>query len=162
MAVVGGHVAPRPVVSLRRAVLTVRVLTLCAAQLRDSNIIALGSSMRVRVPSQRELLSPAVVIVRRWPEFWGQSHDVVTNPHAIFEVASVATDERERRRKLAALAQLPSLEHYVLIMDDSVSVEHHLRGDGHGWHVTRHHRRDNLCIESLDVELAVDAIYSWR
>lgn len=54
------------------------------------------------------------------------------NPCVIFEVASASTENTDRREKLIAYQSIASLQHYVIVAQDTMRVEW-LRRSGNGW-----------------------------
>lgn len=157
-----GRMEPTPSESWRHALMTVRVLSLCANQLTDDYLVALGLAMRVRVESPRALLYPDVVLARSWPDFVDAERDTITNPHAIVEIVSARTLEHDRGRKLRAYQALPSLEHYVLVMETSVNIEHFRRQSPREWDRAVYGAGDTVRLDTVEVTLPSSVVYAWR
>jgi Uma2 family endonuclease len=78
-------------------------------------------------------------------------------PKIIVEVISRSTRHRDRGDKLLAYINIPSLEEYVLIEQEFVSIDVLKKSDG--W-VPRHYALgDDIHFESIDLTLSVEAIY---
>ena len=150
------NVAPA---SFRHALLSVRVLMSCSEQLREPHTALLGTSARVHVDAERVFLRPAVVLAERPPN---GPIDVITAPHAVFEVVSAMTVERARGTLRAVCARLSSLEHFLLIMEHEVRVEHYQRIDGGRWDASSLNCGDLVFIESLGIRFSVNDLYVWK
>jgi Uma2 family endonuclease len=88
-------------------------------------------------------------------------HDATaaTNPTVLIEVLSPSTEAFDRGEKFAHYRQIPSLQDYVLVGSEVARVEvHHRLGDG-SWRLTAAERGASVWVESLGLDLAVDAIY---
>jgi Uma2 family endonuclease len=88
-------------------------------------------------------------------------HDAnaATNPTVLVEVLSPSTEAFDRGEKFAHYRQIPSLQDYVLVGSEVARVEvHHRLGDG-SWRLTAAERGASVWVESLGLDLAVDAIY---
>ena len=88
-------------------------------------------------------------------------HDAnaATNPTVLVEVLSPSTEAFDRGEKFAHYRQIPSLHDYVLVGSEVARVEvHHRLGDG-SWRLTAAERGASVWVESLGLDLAVDALY---
>ena len=80
----------------------------------------------------------------------------------IVEVASPTTRETDRREKLQAYQQMPSVQEYVLIEQDKMHIEIHRRQPNGTWityFYNRNDREETIRFESVGLSTSLDAIY---
>ena len=87
------------------------------------------------------------------------AQDAITHPTLIVEVLSPSTRDYDRGDKFKSYRALSSLQEYVLIDSNRVAVEYFRRGDGRMWLYTLYEASETLVLQSLGIEVAVDAIY---
>jgi Uma2 family endonuclease len=83
----------------------------------------------------------------------------ILNPTLIVEVLSSSTRDYDRGDKFKFYRALSSLQEYVLIDSDRVSVDYFRRGEGRMWLYTRYEAGETLTLQSLGIDIEVDAIY---
>ena len=118
------------------------------------------SDMRVRASLGDAYFYPDVVVVCGEPEFEDDVFDTLLNPILIVEVLSPSTEAYDRGEKFTRYKHLASLQEYVLVSQDKVSVEHHRR-HGTQWMLS-HYRalEDVLRLPSIGCELPLRDIYA--
>ncbi|WP_020560946.1 Uma2 family endonuclease [Thiofilum flexile] len=79
------------------------------------------------------------------------------NPVLLVEVLSKGTRQTDRKEKLLEYLQLPSLQEYILIEQDSVEVEVLRRSQG--WKPEYYYWEDSIHLESVNITLTVQALY---
>jgi Uma2 family endonuclease len=79
----------------------------------------------------------------------------VERPRLIVEVLSDSTERIDRREKLLAYIQIPSLEEYLLLSQERVEVTLYRRHDDWGSTILR----EGDTLRLTDIDLAMDAIY---
>jgi len=80
----------------------------------------------------------------------------------IVEVASPTTRETDRREKLQAYQQMPSVQEYVLIEQDKMRIEIHRRQPNGTWITYFYNRSDRdepIQFESVGLSTTLDKIY---
>lgn len=85
---------------------------------------------------------------------------VRTQPRLIIEVVSPSTERTDRHEKLFAYRRVPSLQEYVLVLQDRMQVEVYRRQSGEEW--TREiftQSEDHVHFASVGFTLSVSAIY---
>jgi Uma2 family endonuclease len=82
-----------------------------------------------------------------------------TRPCVIVEVSSPSTAATDRREKLPAYRQLPSLQVVLLVAQDEMRVERHWRDAEGVWWEAVLSAGDRVPIPCLDLELSIDALY---
>lgn len=84
---------------------------------------------------------------------------LIRHPKLIFEVLSPVTEAKDRGKKFAHYRSSPSLQEYVLIESEKVSVECYRRGEGRLWIYTPYTAGDILTLESIDFSCPIDLLY---
>ncbi|MCC5815557.1 MAG: Uma2 family endonuclease [Leptospira sp.] len=118
------------------------------------------SDMKVRNKADRFYTYPDVTIVCGKPEFIDDEEDVLTNPQVIIEVLSKSTESYDRGGKFALYRNIPSVKEYILVSSDEKKIESfHRQGDEWVFRESLDHPGEIFRLQSMDVELALDAIY---
>jgi Uma2 family endonuclease len=81
-------------------------------------------------------------------------------PKLIVEVLSPGTADRDRTDKFRDYQLLSSLQEYLLISSEKISVECYRRGEGRMWLYYPYTNGDTIELASLDISLAIEEIYS--
>ena len=105
-------------------------------QLLDRDCLVYGSDMRVRVQDPVSYFYPDVTVVCGEPRFEDDVFDTLLNPTVVIEVLSPSTAAYDRREKFARYQQIASLKAYILISQNRMHLEHHLR-EGNEWRGNR-------------------------
>lgn len=118
------------------------------------------AAMRVRLPVDEVYVYPDVVAVCRSPEFEDAEEDTLLNPTLIVEVLSPSTESYDRGSKFAYYRTLPSFAEYLLLTQDRVHAEHHVRQGDDGWLLTETDRREDVLeLPSIGCTLALANVY---
>ena len=80
-------------------------------------------------------------------------------PQVIFEVLSPSTSNYDRKNKLKYYRQIPSLQEYILIESDQISVELFQKQTCDMWGYRDFEEQDTLIIPSIEFECPVADIY---
>lgn len=68
---------------------------------------------------------------------------VLTNPFAVFEVSSSTTKNLDRTRKMTVCRAIPSVQHYMIVMQNQILITHWFRTDT-GWQETVYTHIDQI------------------
>ena len=126
------------------------------------------NEMRVSTPTTTSYFYPDVVVVCEEPHFEDDVFDTLLNPILLVEVLSPSTEVYDRREKFAHYRQLPSLQEYVLVVQNKVLVEHYRREEkqrtapipGKDWIFTDFQELgETLPLISIHCELPLQEIY---
>ena len=129
------------------------------SRLKNSPCDVFSQDLKTRTTATKYAY-PDVIVVCGEPEFLDEHEDVVTNPTVIFEILSPSTESFDRGDKFADYQQQGSLQEYVLVAQDQVSVERFTRQVNGLWLYQRlHSREESLALESVDVSVPLDDIY---
>lgn len=85
---------------------------------------------------------------------------LVHDPKLVIEVLSPSTETIDRREKLSAYRQLPTLVEYVLVAQERRQVEIYRREGEVGWRYFSIEDAGTVEFASVDLSLALDALYA--
>jgi len=88
-----------------------------------------------------------------------KSRKFIQNPKVIVEVLSPSTASYDCTKKLKYYRQIPSLQEYVLIDSESMSVEIYHRGEGKMWYYYGYENGDAIALESIEFECPMELLY---
>lgn len=145
----------------RRAhiLITVNIAGDLNRQLRGRPCEVYTQDMRVRITEGNLYAYPDVVVVCGPPEFQDDEFDVLLNPTVIIEVLSESTEGYDRGLKFERYRRRASLQEYVLVAQDRVSVERYTR-EGDHWILTEAHGLDNVVeLPSIGCALTLRDVY---
>lgn len=83
----------------------------------------------------------------------------IQSPTLIAEVLSPGTSARDRGEKFNNYLTIPTLQEYVLINSDKISVERYARGEGRMWLYYPYIAGDTITLSSLEFEFAIELLY---
>lgn len=105
-------------------------------QLKGTKCRVVTSDLRVKIQATGLYTYPDVVIYCDEPRFEDGEFDTLLNPRTLIEVLSDSTEKYDRGRKFAHYRQIPSLQEYILVAQDEVLMERHVRQSDGSWHIT--------------------------
>ncbi len=88
-----------------------------------------------------------------------KARDFVRNPTMIVEVLSPSTAAYDRTKKLKYYRQIPSLQEYILVDSESMSVEIYRRGEGKFWLYYAYETGETIALDSIEFECAIELLY---
>lgn len=91
------------------------------------------SDLRVKISATGLYTYPDVVVVCGEPQFEDEHVDTLLNPRVVVEVLSDSTERYDRGAKFGHYRQLPSVQEYLLVSQDSPLVERCVRQDDGTW-----------------------------
>ena len=128
------------------------------AALRRFGCHVLSADQRISAAAGERYVSADAVVACGGLRVEPGTTDVLANPAIVVEVLSKGTASYDRGDKWDAYQRLPSLTDYLLVSQQSVSIEHyHREGDG-SWRYRRLEAGATLTLHD-DASIAVDAIY---
>ncbi|MBW4477649.1 MAG: Uma2 family endonuclease [Tolypothrix brevis GSE-NOS-MK-07-07A] len=83
----------------------------------------------------------------------------IQNPTIIAEVLSPGTASRDRGEKFTNYLKMPSLQEYLLIDSEKISVERFCRGEGRMWLYYPYIEGDIITLSSIEFEMAIALLY---
>lgn len=88
-----------------------------------------------------------------------QAIKLIQFPKLIVEVLSPSTETGDRGRKFTHYRTLATLQEYVLIDSERISVECYRRGEGRLWLYTPYTAGDEIILESIGLTCAIELLY---
>ncbi|MDY6938414.1 MAG: Uma2 family endonuclease [Cyanobacteriota bacterium] len=83
----------------------------------------------------------------------------IQNPTLIAEVLSPSTSGKDRGEKFTNYIKHQSLQEYLLISSETISVERFCRGEGRMWLYYPYTSGDTVTLSSLELEFAIELLY---
>lgn len=115
------------------------------------------SNLTVRANEGTKYFYPDIVVTCEKDTIDEAEVDFVQSPRLIVEVLSDSTRSYDRTFKRLVYEQIPSLEEYVLIEQDSVRIEVSRKSEN--WKTSIYLLGDDVYFESVDLTLCVADIY---
>jgi Uma2 family endonuclease len=103
------------------------------SQVRHRSCIVYTSDMQVKVEKTGLFTYPDVAVVCGEPIYTTPKRTVLLNPTVIIEVLSPSTERYDRGKKFHHYRALDSLQEYILIAQDTTSIDHYLRQPDNLW-----------------------------
>ena len=83
----------------------------------------------------------------------------IQNPKLIVEVLSPGTSAKDRGEKFTYYLTIPSLQEYILIDSETISVERYSRGEGRMWLYYPYQEGDTITLSSIEFEFTIELLY---
>ncbi|HIK30561.1 MAG TPA: Uma2 family endonuclease [Oscillatoriales cyanobacterium M59_W2019_021] len=115
------------------------------------------SDVKAQLNSQRQYYYPDV-IVSCDPEDL-KARKFIQNPTLIAEVLSPSTSAKDRGEKFTNYLKIPTLQEYLLIDSEKISVERYCRGEGRMWLYYPYIPGDVVTLSSLELEFPIEILY---
>ena len=115
------------------------------------------ADVKVQVNSQSPYYYPDVVVSCDSKDF--KASKFIQNPTLITEVLSPGTSARDRGEKFTSYLSMPSLQEYILIDSEKISVERYCRGEGRMWLYYPYIAGDTVTFSSIEFECPIELLY---
>ncbi|MFN5399962.1 MAG: Uma2 family endonuclease [Pseudanabaena sp.] len=115
------------------------------------------ADVKVQVTTNSPYYYPDVVVSCDPQDF--NARKFIQSPTTIAEVLSPGTSARDRGEKFTNYLTIPSLQEYLLINSDKISVERYARGEGRMWLYYPYIAGDTITLSSLGFEFAIELLY---
>ncbi|NEO31398.1 MAG: Uma2 family endonuclease [Symploca sp. SIO3C6] len=125
--------------------------------LRSKGCRANVSDVKVQVGSQSIYYYPDLIVSCDPTDL--SARKFIQNPKLIAEVLSPSTSAKDRSEKFTYYLKIPSLQEYILIDSEKVSVELYSRGEGRMWLYYPYQAGDTITLSSLDFEFPIELLY---
>ena len=155
---VGGVVVAMAGGTIEHGRLVSRLTALLSATLEGRPCAVLPADVRVRIRQTDRSTYPDLHVVCGEIERDSDDEQAVVDPMVIIEVLSDSTAESDRGDKSADYRRLRSLREYVLVSQRERRVDVYRR-DGRRWVLEEYEQRERVRLDSLNVEIAVEALY---
>lgn len=119
------------------------------------------ADQRLAIPSHHLITYPDVFVTCGPDQYFDDRKDTLADATLIIEVLSVSTKNDERRKKFFFYRSLPSFREYLLIAQDRVLVDHHIRQSDGSWLMREYTSlSDEIGLTSIACRLRLDAVYA--
>lgn len=88
-----------------------------------------------------------------------KARDFIQHPKMIVEVLSPSTENYERTKKFKYYRQIPTLQDYVLVDSEAISVEVYHRSEGKMWLYSQYEAGEAIALDSVEFECPIELIY---
>ena len=137
--------------------LSVRLITLLNQKLPPGCDVY-DSNLNLRIEQSDRGVYPDCMVVCGDLQFWNFRNDVIVNPTLVAEVLSPSTAHYDQGTKVHLYHGVPSIQHILLVSQDSTLVIHYSRNDDRAWLMTRYLERSDK-IALLGTELTISDVY---
>ena len=127
--------------------------------LRARPCVVMPADVRVRIRAAERATYPDLHVVCGAVERDPDDELAVVNPTVIVEVLSESTEDGDRGDKFGAYRRLRSLREYVLVSQEERRIDVYTP-EGRRWILDEYRSGDRFTLASIDVELAVDDVYT--
>jgi Uma2 family endonuclease len=130
------------------------------AKLKKMPYLVFMIEVKLWIPQRNNFKYPDVMIIEGQPQYYENRKDILLNPIVIIEVLSDSTKDYDRGDKFQHYRTLESLQHYILINQDSIQVEHFKKIAPFEWLLTELNQIEaTLKLTNPDLTLALSDIY---
>jgi Uma2 family endonuclease len=128
-----GEIFPMTAVSLVHDRIFRNILLSLDTQLRGRPCEPAGSNVRLRCAPDGPYFYPDILVFCGAPVLEDSDEDTLLDVTAIIEILSPSTERYDRTFKFEHYRTLPSLQHYLLIAQNEVKIEHRRRQPDSSW-----------------------------
>jgi Uma2 family endonuclease len=146
--------------SLPHNVISGNIFALLWTNLSKAKCRPLINDMKVRNEAKDSFFYPDILVYCGKPLFHDEEKDVLINPTVIFEVLSPSTMKYDKGEKFYRYRQIPSLQSYLIVSQDTARVEHYERQESQWSLIDVSGLEKELSIKSVGVCLTLSEIYA--
>lgn len=140
--------------------LAATMMFLVYGHLRGRGCEVYGGDMRVKIGTADIQTYPDLSVVCGDIHFTDDVPPAMLNPNLIIEVLSPSTESYDRGKKFSTYRQLPSLQEYVLVSQDSAHIERFVRKNDDVWEFSDAVGLGaTVILSSIDCPLALADVY---
>jgi Uma2 family endonuclease len=115
------------------------------------------SDVKVQFSSQSIYYYPDVIVSCDPQDL--NARKFIQNPQLIAEVLSPSTSGKDRGEKFTYYLKMPTLQEYLLIDSEKISVERYCRGEGRMWLYYPYIAGDIITLSSIEFECPIELLY---
>lgn len=158
---INGVIRPMAGGSPRHNTIKVNLIIALGLALKNTSYRVFDSNQRLWIPETSRFTYPDVTVVQEPIIVSDQDETALTNPLLITEVLSESTRNYDRSEKFVNYRSLPSFQEYLLIEQDRVQIEQHIKQDDHHWLLILHDDiNGKIALGSVGVEVAIADLYN--
>lgn len=155
-----GEMFPVMAVSLVHDQIFHNVSSSLGAQLKGQRCRRAGSNLRIKCGPDGPYFYPDILVFCGAPLLEDSNEDTLLDVTAIVEILSPSTERYDRTFKFEHYRKLPSFQHYVLVAQNEVKVEHRIRQENRLWEaIETSDPRAVIELSAIDCRLLVADIY---
>jgi len=125
--------------------------------LRQKSCQAYVSDAKVKPSQLSRYFYPDLVVTCDSDDL--KARDFIQNPKIIVEVLSPGTETYDRTKKFKYYRQIPTLQEYVLVDSEEITVEVYRRGEGKMWLYYEYEAGEIIALQSIEFECAIELLY---
>ena len=146
--------------SRNHAYLVMNAGYLLNGQLRGRECAAFATDLRLFVRQHRLITYPDVFVACPPFQDLDSRKDTMVDASVIIEVASPSTKNYDRREKFRFYRALPSFREYLLLAQDEIHAEHHVRQPDNSWLMREYSSpSDEIVLDSIGCRLRLSDLY---
>lgn len=115
------------------------------------------SDVKVQVSSESPYYYPDVIVSCDLQDL--NARKFIQSPKLIVEVLSPGTSAKDRGEKFTSYLKMPTLQEYILIDSETISVERYCRGEGRMWLYYAYVAGDIITLSSIEFEFPIELLY---
>ena len=115
------------------------------------------SDVKVQVTSNGPYFYPDLIVSCHPEDI--NTRKFIQNPKLIVEVLSPGTSGKDRGEKFRYYLTIPTLQEYILIDSEKISVERYCRGEGRLWLYYQYTMGDIITFSSIAFEFPIEMLY---
>ncbi len=115
------------------------------------------SDVKVQVSTQSPYYYPDVIVSCDAEDL--NARKFIQKPKLIAEILSPGTTAKDRGEKFTYYLSMPSLQEYLLIDSEKISLELYSRGEGRMWLYYPYAAGDMVTLSSIDFEFPIELLY---
>ncbi|WP_445633182.1 Putative restriction endonuclease domain-containing protein [Nostoc sp. DSM 114161] len=115
------------------------------------------SDVKVQANFQNQYYYPDVIVSCDPQDI--NARKFIQNPKLLVEVLSPSTSAKDRGEKFTYYLTIPSLQEYILIDSEKISVERYCRGEGRMWLYYRYTAGETIAFSSIEFEFPIELLY---
>ena len=146
--------------TIKHNIIFSNVFGILSAKLYGSDCKPFGSDLRIHIPKNSLYTYPDISIVCGKIETTDSNFDTITNPAVIIEILSASTRDYDKGSKFTLYKDIISLNEYILIDSENISVEKYSRNNDGSWILTEYKTISQLfTIDTVNTTILLEDVY---
>lgn len=137
--------------------IALNLYTALRPHLRSRGCRANVSDVKVQVSPKSPYYYPDVIVSCDSQDL--NARKFIQNPTLIAEVLSSGTSAKDRGEKFTYYLTIPTLQEYILIDSEKISVERYSRGEGRMWLYYPYQAGDIITLSSIEFSCPIELLY---
>lgn len=138
--------------------IAINLLTLLLPSVRSQGCRINMADVKLQIPTANRYYYPDLMVscdpqdtnARQYLQF----------PKLIVEILSPGTADKDRTNKFKDYQKIPTLQEYLLIHSEQITVEYYRRGEGKLWLYYPYDLDDEIFLETIGIRLPIAALYA--